>query len=181
MSDDIDRYHRSADRFGDAVAGMQDWAAASPCEGWTAADVVNHVVGTQRDFLTAQGVDLGPAPDGSADPAHAWRAHDERVRALLADPAVAGRTYDGFFGPTTVGATLATFYGFDLVAHRWDLGRAADREERFDDGELDLLERSVAGFGEHLYAEGICRPALAPPADADRQTRVLALLGRDAG
>ena len=82
------------------------WASPSPCEDWTAADVVGHVVGTQRDFLTTHGVDLGAAPDVATDPAAAWRDHAKRVAEVLADDAVTTREFDGFFGPTTVGATF---------------------------------------------------------------------------
>ncbi|WP_199583032.1 maleylpyruvate isomerase family mycothiol-dependent enzyme [Blastococcus sp. TF02-09] len=47
------------------------WGEPSPCEGWTAADVVAHMVDTQRDFLGQRGVELGAAPDVAADPAAA--------------------------------------------------------------------------------------------------------------
>lgn len=39
------------------------WSEPSPCEGWTARDVVGHMVQTQRDFLTERGLALGTAPD----------------------------------------------------------------------------------------------------------------------
>ncbi len=176
-------YEPQATRFGAVVDATTDWDAASPCEGWTARDVLDHVLGTQRDFLGERlgerGIDLGPTPD-LTDPAAAWHAHDARVRELLADENVAGQEFAGHFGPTTVGDTLVRFYGFDLLAHRWDLAQAAGREERFDDAELDVLEGAIDGFGEHLYADGICKPALDVPADADRQARVLARLGRQA-
>jgi len=100
------------------------------------------------------------------------------MRELLADPDVAGITYDGVFGTTSVGDSIVTFYGFDLVVHRWDIAAAAGLDERFRDEELDLLETSAEGFGEHLYDEGVCRPALPPPVGADRQERILARLGR---
>ena len=41
-----------------------------------------------------------------------------------------------------------------------------------------MLERSADGFGDHLYDDGVCKPALAVPDGADRQERVLARLGR---
>ena len=82
------------------------WDAPSPCEGWTARDVVAHMVQNQREMLTGHGADLGDAPDLAADPAGAWREHAGRVLGVLADGALVGRTYDGHVGPTTVGATL---------------------------------------------------------------------------
>ncbi len=156
------------------------WDAATPCEDWTARDVVTHVVDTQREFLTGRGVDLGPAPDVAADPAAALRAHADRVLAAVADPAVAGERYDGFSGPTTVGETLAEFYVWDMVVHRWDLARATGQDAGLTGAELDRVESGARSWGDALYTDGICRPAVEVPGDAGREARVLALLGRSA-
>ena len=182
----LQAFSRLADRFGCVVDRLDDadWGRASPCEGWTARDVLHHVISTQRDFLAQHGIDASTptdvSTDISTDPDGAWRGHDDQVRALLADPAVASLEYDGVFGRTTVGASLVTFYGFDLVVHRWDIAAAAGLDERLDDSELDMIESSADGFGEHLYDDGVCKPAVTTPAGADRQTRVLARLGRRA-
>ncbi len=152
------------------------WTNPSPCAGWTAADVVDHLVTTQRDFLTTHGVDLGPAPDVPADPAGAWRAH----AAALADDAVAARGFDGFFGPTTVGSAFEQFSVWDMVVHRWDVATAVGADAGLTDAELDRVEAGADGFGPALYMDGVCGPAVDVPADADRPTRVLARLGRTA-
>lgn len=179
MTTTLERYRALSDRFGTVVEGLPSggWDAPSACEDWTGRQVVEHVIDTTRDFLARQGIDLGPRPD-LADPAAAWRTHDDAVRAVLADESVAAREYDGYFGRTTIGETIVGFYGFDLMVHRWDLAEAGGLDERFTDPELDALERSIEGFGEHLYDEGVCRPAVPVLDDADRQTRVLARLGR---
>jgi uncharacterized protein (TIGR03086 family) len=156
------------------------WNAPSPCEGWTARDVVAHVVDSQREFLTGRGIDLGPAPDVAADPAAALRAHADRVLAAIGDPAVADAGYDGFFGPTTVGETLEQFYVWDLVPHRWDVARATGLDAGLTDAELDRVESGARSWGEALYTDGICRAAVEVPEDAGREARVLALLGRRA-
>ncbi|MFQ1001088.1 TIGR03086 family metal-binding protein [Modestobacter sp. SSW1-42] len=154
------------------------WARPSPCEGWTAADVVAHLVGTQRDFLGTHGADLGDAPDVTADPAEAWRAHTAGVAAALADDGLPTRGFEGFFGPTTVGAAFEQFYVWDMVVHRWDVARAVGVAADLTDAELDLVGSGADGFGPALYREGICGPALEVPAGADRAIRVLARLGR---
>lgn len=178
----VDQFHRADAPLSALLDSLsaEDWAAASPCEGWTARDVVSHLVDTQRSFLADRGHDLGPAPDLAADPATRWRAHAQQVAALVADPAVAELHYDGHFGPTTVGETLGAFYVFDMIAHRWDVARAAGRDDRFTDAELDAMETGIAGFGDALYMDGICAPGVEAPAGADRQTRLLATLGRRA-
>lgn len=173
------QYARFADPFGAVVGQVPDWDAPSPCEGWSARDVLGHVVQTQREFLGSHDVDLGDAPD-LADPAAAWRQHDRDVRSALADDTVGSREFDGYFGRTTVGETLTRFYGFDLMVHRWDLARAAGRDERFTDDEIVALDAAADGFGEHLYAEGICKPGVTAPEGAGRQQRLLARLGRSA-
>jgi uncharacterized protein (TIGR03086 family) len=156
------------------------WTAPSPCEGWTAADVVAHMLETQRDFLGQHGADLGSAPDVPADPAAAWRDHSKRVLELLADDGFVSTAYDGHFGPTTVGATLEQFYLFDMVVHRWDVARAAGLDAELTDAELDRVDAGADSFGPALYMDGVCRPGVEAPADADRATRVLARLGRQA-
>ena len=156
------------------------WDAPSPCEGWTARDVLRHVVESQRELFAGQGVDLGELPDLDGDPAAALRRHADRVVAVLADDAVPALAYDGFFGPTTLGETLERFYVWDMVVHRWDLARAAGLDAGLTDAELDRLEAGAASFGDALYMDGICRPGVQPPPDAARQVRVLATLGRAA-
>ena len=134
--------------------------------------------GTQREFLTTHGVDLGEAPDVVADPAAAWRAHAERVTGAVSDEAVAAREFDGFFGRTTVGAAFEQFYVWDMVVHRWDVARSAGLDAALTDAELDRVESGAEAFGDALYMDGICRPGSEPPAGAGRETRVLARLGR---
>ena len=180
MTTTSDRYAQLADRFGAVVDSLspKEWDAASPCDGWAARDVLDHVMSTQRDFLAQHGIDVGSSRPARVDLAQAWHAHDRHLRELLADPAVADLEYDGVFGRSTIGAAITTFYGFDLIVHRWDLAQAAANDEVLDAAELDTIEASADGFGEHLYGEGVCKPAVDVPDDADRQARVLARLGR---
>ena len=98
----------------------------------------------------------------------------------VADEAVAGQPYEGYFGPTTVGATLEQFYVWDMVVHRWDVARAAGMDSSLTDEELDRTERGIESFGPALYMEGICKDGVEPPAGADRTTHLLARLGRRA-
>lgn len=153
------------------------WDAPSPCPGWTARDVVKHLVDTQRETLTGNGVNLGDAPDFDTDPLAAWAEHIRRVLDALADDDNVDRAIDWFFGPTTIGAAVEQFYVWDMYVHRWDLARAVGLEANFTDAELDRIEAGADSFGDALHMEGMCRPGVTP-ADDDRATRVLARLGR---
>lgn len=176
----LDRFRTAAEPLTAVIDKVpaNRWDAASPCEGWATRDVVRHVIETERAFLAGQDLPLGDTPDIDADPAAAWHAHRAEVEAVIADESVTGTAYDGHFGPTTIGETIERFYVFDLVAHRWDIATAAGLDERFTEAELDQLEAGAAGFGDALYMEGVSKPALDVPEGADRQTRVLAILGR---
>ena len=178
MDTRIEDYLTNADRFSAVVAGAHDWDAQSPCEDWTAADVLSHVVDTQRDFLDKRGADLDEL--AATDPAARWDTHVEQVRGVVADEAFVTEEYDGYFGRTTIADTMANFYGFDMLVHRWDLARGAGADVEFTDAELDRIEQAVAGFGDHLYADGICEPPVEVSADASRRERVLATMGRRA-
>jgi len=180
VPDAVTRWRERSAPFTAEVAAVEDWDAPSPCEGWTAHDVLAHVIDTEREFLIRVGLAAEEAADASADgePAACWAAHLAAVDALLADPAVAARSHDGAFGPTTVGDVLLDFYGFDLIVHRWDLARSQGRDARLSAAELDLVDAAVDGWGEHAYAPGVFGAPVAVPADADAQARVLARTGR---
>jgi len=173
----ISDYSSNAEKFSAIVnTADADWDAQSPCVEWTAAEVVDHVVDTQRSFLDQRGRDLGVRPSGSAP--QVWATHLDAVRQVSADDAFVTEEYDGYFGRTTVADTLADFYGFDLMVHRWDVGRAFGNDVTWDDAEMDRIETALDGFGDALYTEGVCKPALEPPAGASRQTALLARMGR---
>ncbi len=169
-------YLDAADRFSATVDSTTDWSATSPCEGWTAADVVDHVVDTERQFLEGHGAELGDRPAGA--PPEVWREHLAAVRPIASDEAFRAREYDGFFGRTTIGATLDAFYGFDLVVHGWDLGSANGRATTFTDADMDAMEQAFVGFGDHAYDDGVFRQPLEVADDAPRQERLLARMGR---
>ena len=98
----------------------------------------------------------------------------------MADEDFVSREYDGYFGRTSVEDTLANFYGFDMLIHRWDLATALGIETVWTDAELDRIETALDGFGDNLYADGVCKPAIDVPDDAPRQVRLLGRMGRRA-
>lgn len=178
MNAQINDFQVNAGRFSDVVDRGGDWGGVSPCEDWTAADVLHHVVDTQRGFFEQREAVLGDRPSG--DPPEVWRAHLGAVGRAVADTGFVTTEYDGHFGRTTVAGTLADFYGFDLLVHRWDLARGLGHDLTFDEAELDRIEQALDGFGDALYAEGVCRPPVEVPDGAPRQVRLLARMGRRA-
>jgi uncharacterized protein (TIGR03086 family) len=179
MNDTITTYTERAERFGDLLARADGrWDAPTPCTDWTVRDLVRHVIDTERQFLEQHRLPVPPdTPD--ADPARAWRSHARAaVDALRAD-GVADRRYDGYFGPTTIGDTMADFYGWDLAVHAWDLARATGQDDPITDQEADRLSAIADGWGAALHSPGVCGPELPAPDDAGPVERLLARLGRD--
>ena len=175
-------YAAALEPFSEVVESVPDdaWGASSPCEGWSTRDVLAHVLTSERAFLAERGFDLGPGPDLTVDPAAAWRRHVDEVKPLVDDPDAMGTPYESFFGPTTVGEVFERFHVFDLLVHRWDLATGAGLGTTFTDDELESIAASIEFLGDNLHAPGVCGPAVEVGDDADRQTRLLAELGRTA-
>lgn len=178
MSDNtISIFRARADRFTEVLDHVDGrWQAATPCEQWTVADVVRHVVDTENDFLSRHG--LAGEAIASADPAEAWRRHRAHVESALTQD-VADRRFDGYFGPTTIGDTMANFYGWDLAVHAWDIARAIGLANPISEADAEDLIRVADTWGDALYGEGICHPARAVAPDAPAAERLLGKLGRD--
>lgn len=182
MSDIADRYRRLAGAFTGTVAAVpaDRWESPSPCEQWTARDVVRHVVDTHGMFLGLVGRELDAIPPVDDDPLAAWCAARDAVQGDLDDPARAGATFQGWRGPSTFAEAIGRFICFDQIIHRWDIARAVGLDERIDPVDVSLAFELVAYYGDDLRRPGVCGAALEPPPGADEQTRLLAVLGRRA-
>ncbi|MFD1811989.1 TIGR03086 family metal-binding protein [Rhodococcus gannanensis] len=182
MTETAELYRRLAANLTGTVAAVPTdrWDDPSPCEGWTARDVLRHVIDVQSFPLTPVGVSLSPAPSVDDDPLAAWTATHEEVQAVLDDPARAELEYDGALGRTTVAAIFGAFIAFDLAIHRWDIAHATGVDETIPAEDLALAAALAERMGDRIRTPGVCGPAVEVPADADEQTRVLAMLGRRA-
>ncbi len=172
-------FSERAARFTAIVDATSDrWEAPSRCKGWTVRDVVAHVIETEREFLKRHDL-LSSPPPSLDDPAAAWRSHAAEVLEVLSRDGVADRAFDGYFGRTTVGETLAEFYGWDLAIHGWDVARAIGGDWPMSDDEARTLGADADDWGDALYSEGICAAPVPVPGDASLQDRLLGRLGRD--
>ena len=181
MTETAQQFTDRADAFAAILDGARPrWDAPTPCEGWTVRDVVDHAIDTEREFLERHELGPGPAPDRS-DPPSAWRAHAAAVAEVLGRDGVADQEYDGYFGRTTIAATMADFYGWDLVVHGSDIARATGQEWSVSDDEAARLHATADGWGDALYSEGVCGEAVEVGDDATVSQRLLARLGRDPG
>ncbi len=177
-----DRYRRLAERFTAVVDAVpaDRWASPSPCEEWTARDVVGHVVQSQRGYAEGAGEQLPAGPDPADDPAGAWSATRAAVQALLDDPARAGRVVEGRMGTTSIEATMGRFHCVDLVVHGWDLARATGVDDQVPSDQLAWVRAQVEQLSDLARQPQAFGPEVQAPEGADETTRTMAFLGRRA-
>ena len=177
-----ERYRRLAAGFTARVEAVPDdrWASPSPCEEWTARDVVRHVVESSGHFfgLVGRPVPVGASVDD--DPRAAWAAARNAVQAGLDDPEVASLEFEGRAGRQTFEQAIGRFICADLVVHAWDLARAAGLDERLDPDAVHRVFEAMKGMEDMLRASGAFGEPVEVADDADEQTRLLAFLGRRA-
>ncbi|GAA4254734.1 TIGR03086 family metal-binding protein [Dactylosporangium darangshiense] len=180
MSSAADDHRTTAARFGELVAGTTDWSAPAPCEGWTALDVVRHLIEWLPGFLeSGAGIELPAGPPVDEDPVGAWQAHAAAVQAVLDDPASAAVPFSNrHTGDMPVPAAIAIFYTSDVFLHTWDLARATGQDEHLDPQRCAAMLEGMRSAEPAMRASGEFGPAVEVPADADPQTRLLAFIGR---
>lgn len=181
MSECAERYRTVAGQFTRRAEAVPDgaWDNPSPCDGWVARDVIDHLVTWVPGFLRGYAaVELPAGPPVDQDPVAAWRALDDALRATLEDPETAARTFDGPGGRVTLEQAVDRFITADVLVHTWDLARATGLDEYLDPASVSRLLDGMEPYDAALRASGHYGPRVAVPDDADDQTRLLAFLGR---
>jgi uncharacterized protein (TIGR03086 family) len=184
MGEIAQRYRRRAEQFEQKVAAVrpEQWGNQSPCEKWSARDVVDHVVMMHGHLVMQAGRTLEPADD----PLTAFRQARAAVEAVLADPALAEQPCETPVGPMTVEQHIDQVVSDDLVLHGWDLARATGQDDTMDPVDVERLWASIAAdtmekfrtpdaFGPGIEVFGAEVPV---PEDASLQDRLLGLIGR---
>jgi uncharacterized protein (TIGR03086 family) len=192
MSAIADRYRRHADAFEGMVVAVQhdQWGNQSPCEAWSARDVLDHLVSMHSYMVRSVDRELSPAPSVEDDPVGAFRAARADVEGVLDDPNLASRLCDTPNGQMAVEQQIDEVVSDDLVLHGWDLARATGQDDTMDPEDVErqwsitsaipaqLMEkyRTPGAFGPGVEVFG---PEVKVPADAPLQDRLLGLIGRD--
>lgn len=182
MTDVQNGYRLVSNGFDAAVNATtpDKWGAPSPCEQWTARDVVAHVVLGHRGVIaSATGGEATPlGPD--EDPTRAWAEARQAIDAITADPETLAKEVDGPTGRMPVGDIIGRFVTMDLLVHTWDLARAVGADERLDEDAVRRAYDAVLPMDDVIRQPKVFGPKLEPPADADVQTEFLYFLGRRA-
>jgi uncharacterized protein (TIGR03086 family) len=146
-------------------------ADPTPCDDWTVADLVDHVVlGTANFARTVRGEDV----DWSAPTPHVGPERVDAFRSAAADLLTAWREQG------TDGAAIGPdWQSAEVAVHSYDLAAALGRPTA--DLDAEVAERGLAFMQANLNADNR-GPAFGPekpaPGDADPYQRIAAFAGR---
>lgn len=178
--DPADRHDAVAGEFSRLVAATPDWSAPAPVAGWTARDVVAHLVEWFPGFLAGGGVDLPTGPPVADDPVAAWQHQADAVQALVEQ-----RGDEPFTHPHAGSHRLADavdrFYTADVFMHSWDLGRASGQDAGLDEDFAARLLEGMRPIEQLLRDSGQYGPPVPVAADAPVVDRLMGFIGRDPG
>ena len=174
--------------FGSRVQQIGDhqWAAATPDEGWSVRDLVNHIVGEclwAPPLLAGSTIaEVGDRFDGDvlgAQPKLTWTAASAgAVQAVEADSAMDRTVHLSFGDFPGREYTLQLFA--DHLIHGWDLARAIGADEHLDDELVASCATWLEAVEEAYRSAGAIAAPPPVPGHADAQTLLLARFGRRA-
>jgi uncharacterized protein (TIGR03086 family) len=160
------------------------WEASTPCDEWDVHDLVRHNTVENlwvRPLLDGLSVaDVGDAFDGDvlgSDPEAVWEASRREALEAFDEADIDGEV------ALARGATPTLEYlqerVFDLLVHAWDLARGIGVDETLDEEVVEAVWEWARPMAQMLAAlPEFFEPPVAVDPDADLQTRLLHLTGR---
>src|SRR5690606_33921516 len=120
------------------LAPSDAWDSPSPCDEWSARDVIGHVIAVQRYLeATIGGLDapmnpmVDPGRHAGDDPAAAWAAARDAMLTALDRPGVLRSRITTHHGDEEVDRFVGSNV-VDTTVHTWDLARSLGVDERLD-------------------------------------------------
>ena len=158
------------------------WDKDSPCDGWTAMDVLKHQCGVLDALarIAETGKLQSPAmiEQDVTDPVARWGETRDGVLAALDIQGALQLEDKWWFGPMSVD-DLIEVVQWDPLTHAWDLARAAGIEPHLP---TELCEQSFAVISS-MHEKALKWRLVGPAVEIDQAAgpvhRYLALVGRD--
>jgi len=168
------------------VAGIGDdqWSLPTPCSEWNVRELVNHIV-TGNFWAAELGsgktiAEVGDRLDGDVlgdDPLAAYDASAEVAAAVFSAPGAMEAPCAVSYGPVP-GEIYAGHRLLDVLIHGWDAASATGQDTHLDPGLVEACWEVVEPQAELLVASGMFATDVDAPPAADRETALLAVLGR---
>lgn len=146
----------------------------TPCDDWDVRALMNHMLDTQRYFLSGARGEVGslpatPPPELLSDePVADFAQVRTEMLAAFVKPGVIQQS-----GPA-LGIALS-----DLLIHGWDLAKATGQDTTMPAGLADAAFETIHGRFTDEQRQRLFKPERPVAADAAPQARLLAYTGRD--
>ncbi len=145
----------------------------TPCDEWDVRTLMNHMLETQKYFVSAaRGEDASP-PSGqppqmlSADPVADFARARSTTISTFSEPGVIEKT-----GPS-LGIAFA-----DQLLHGWDLAKATGQDSTMPSGLPEAAYEMIHGRFTDEQRKGVFKPEVSVPDNASMQDKLLAYTGR---
>ena len=189
MAVDLPKVHEQAlEHTRKYVAGVQEgkWHGPTPDEEWDVHQLVNHIV--SGNFWVTPLVEgktigeVGSRYDGDLlgdDPVAAYQQSAKEAAAAFNAPGAMAAPCAVSYGPVP-GEIYAGHRFVDVLIHGWDLAKATGQDTTLPADLVEACFEVVEPQKDLLAASGMFGSDVKVPAGADRQTQLLAELGRQA-
>lgn len=158
------------------------WDNPSPCEGWTARDVVAHQVGVligATETIRTGEMALPAEPEDRSDPVGMWTEARDNVLEALDRPGALQQSGGYWFGEMSIDQFIAMVQ-WDPLTHAWDVAQAAGIEAHLDEAVVQKSYDTVAPVREVMAKRKlISAEPVEVSDDADIISRYLGLVGRN--
>jgi uncharacterized protein (TIGR03086 family) len=163
---------------------VDQWDLTTPCDGWTARELLNHIVTGNHWAAELCGgksiADVGDWLDDDIlgdDPRAAYMSSAEVAAAAFNAPGAMDAPCAVSYGPVP-GSVYCGHRILDVAIHGWDLAKASGQDATLDPALIDAIAVIIAPQMDMLAGSGMFGTTVGVAPDADAQTRLLAQLGR---
>jgi uncharacterized protein (TIGR03086 family) len=187
MATDLPDLHVQAldhtQRYIEGVAADQ-WDDPSVDDEWTVRQLVNHVVSGNLwvpELVAGKSIEeVGDRLDGDllgADPAKAYEVSASAAAGAFRDDAVMDQPVAVSYGPVPA-SVYCGHRLIDVLIHGWDVAKSTGQDTNLPYDLVEACWEIVEPDLEALTASGAFGTPASVPPGADRQTQLLAALGR---
>jgi uncharacterized protein (TIGR03086 family) len=187
MAVDLPEVHAAAlDATREVVAGVgsDQWADPTPCDDWDVRTLVNHIVSGNlwaAELGAGRTIEeVGDRLDGDVLDEYPTGAYDISAgvaAAVFRRPGAMEAPCAVSYGPVP-GEVYCGHRTMDVVIHGWDVAQATGQDTTIAPELVEACFEIVEPQLDLLIASGMFNTDVKAPAGADRQTQLLAILGR---
>jgi len=180
--------HRAAlahtGKYVDATPSMA-WHQDTPCEGWDAAALMNHITGGNlwaAELMAGRTIDeVGDALDGDQvgeDPSATYQASAQQADGAFSRPGALADPAAVSYGPVPGEVYLGHRF-IDVLIHGWDLAAATGQDRTLPPELVQVCQEVIEPQKDLLLPSGMFGIDHTAEVADDRQSQLLAMLGRD--